>query len=192
MRTDLKNQLDFKSSSKITQTASSPWINGVHKIKRSTPLAFAFIVALSLALGGCALLTGEKKIDYMSMISTGNDYRKTNDFVNALDQYNKAAKEAEKNFGPDSGQVATALGYSAQIYRAQGEWRLAYMTYKRLIPLMEKFAPNTRETKDLKKDFDFVKSKIIEYSIKTDDNFGADQIKKKQSAAASKKPKKKH
>ena len=177
MRTDLRN--------------SSRWNKGLHKINRNRPLAFALVVALSLALGACALITGEAKADYMNLIMMGNDYRKSNDFPNALECYTKALKEAEKKYGADSGQVATALGYEAQIYKSLGEWRLAYMTYKRLIPLMDKFEPNTRDTRDLKKDFDFVKGKIIEYSIKTDDNYGADQMKKKPAANA-KKPKKKH
>ncbi len=105
--------------------------------------------------------------------------RRTTITLEALKDYSEAVTLAEKKYGADSGQVATGLGYQAQIYRAQGEWRLAYMTEKRLIPLMDKFEPNTRETKDLKKDFEFVKSKIIEYSIKTDDNYGAEQMKEK-------------
>lgn len=158
---------------------------------KKSPVAFALVVALSIALSSCGALMGEQKQTYVGWISWGNEQRKNNDFVGAIDSYSKAVKEAETKYGPESGQVATALGYLGQIYRAQGEWRLAYMTYKRLLPMKEKFEPKARETKDLKTDFDFVKTKIIEYGIKTDDNYGADQIKKNQSAKAAKKPKKK-
>jgi hypothetical protein len=191
MQTDLTNQLDQKTHSKNTLTGHGRWSNGLQKIKRNRPLAFAFVVALSLALGACSQFLGKTEASYMNSIQMGNDYKKNNDYVKALESYSEAVTLAEKKYGADSGQVATALGYQAQIYRAQGEWRLAYMTEKRLIPLMDKFEPNTRETKDLKKDFEFVKSKIIEYSIKTDDNYGAEQMKK-NSAANAKKPKKKH
>ncbi len=188
MPTDLRNQLDHKSLSKTKQEGFGPWGSGLQTIKRNRPLAFAFVVALSLALGACNL---KAEPNYMQSITMAHDYKKNNDYVNALAMYSQAVTEAEKKFGPESGQVAMALGFQGQIYRAQGEWRLAYMTYKRLIPLMDKFEPNTRETKDLKKDMEFVKSKIIEYNIKTDDNYGADQMKK-NAAANAKKPKKKH
>jgi len=189
MRTDLRNQLDHKSISKTEQDGFGRWGSSLQKIKRNRPLAFAFVVALSLTLGACTMMKSEP--NYMNSIAMAHDYKKNNDYVNALLMYSQAVTEAEKKFGPDSGQVAMALGYQGQIYRAQGEWRLAYMTYKRLVPLMDKFAPDTRETKDLKKDFEFVKSKIIEYGIKTEDGYGADQIKKKD-ASKTKKPKKKH
>lgn len=191
MLKDLTTQLDQKTLSKTTLTGHSRWSTKLQKIKRSRPIAFAVVVALSLALGACSQLLGKVEANYMNSIQMGNDYKKNNDYEHALQMYSEALAIAEKKYGMESGQVATALGYQAQIYRAQGEWRLAYMSQKRLIPLMEKFEPNTRETKDLKKDFEFVKSKIIEYSIKTDDNFGAEQMKK-NAAANAKKTKKKH
>ncbi len=190
MPKDLTHQLDQKNLSTTTLTGHSRWNYGLQKIQRNRPLAFAFVVALSLALGACSQLLGKTEANYMNSIQMGNDYKKNNDFEHALKMYGEAVTVAEKKYGPDSGQVATALGYQAQIYRAQGEWRLAYMTQKRLIPLMDKFEPNTRETKDLKKDFEFVKSKLIEYSIKTDDNYASEQMKK-NAAVNSKKAKKK-
>ena len=192
MRTDLRNQLDHKSLAKTKQEAFGLRGVGLQKVKRNRPLAFAFVVSLSLALSACASLLGKAEPNYMQSITMAHDYKKNNDYVNALACYSQAVTDAEKKYGPDSGQVAMALGFQGQIYRAQGEWRLAYMTYKRLIPLMEKFEPNTRETKDLKKDMEFVKSKIIEYNIKTDDNFGAEQMKKNAAANAKKPKKKKH
>lgn len=183
--------MDQTTSSKSRLTGSSRWMSGMQKVKRNRPLVFAFVVALSLSLSACGALLGEVKATYMSLLTMGNDYKKNNDFPNAIDCYNKALKEADTKFGPESGQSATALGYLAQIYRAQGEWRLAYMTYKRLIPLREKYQPKGRETEDMKKDFEFVKGKIIEYSIRTDDNFGAEEMKKKEKAGG-KKPKKRH
>ncbi len=189
MATDPKNQLDLKTLCPPRRTSHGRWGNGLSKLKGNRPLAFAFVVALSLCLGACG---GEAKADYMYEITIGNDQRKNNDFAGALEHYSKAVTIAEKKYGQDSGQVATALGYLGQIYRAQGEWRLAYMTYKRLVPLMDKFEPNTRETKDLKSDFELVKQKIIEYGIKTDDNYGADQMKKNPAATTKKPSKKKH
>lgn len=172
-----------------TSRAESGHISkGLQRLKRNRPIAFAFVVALSLVLGACG---GEQKQSYIGWIQYANDQKKNNDYAGAIDSYNKAVAEAEKKYGAESGQVATALGYLGQIYRAQGEWRLAYMTYKRLVPIKEKMEPNTREAKDLKADFEFVKTKIIEYGIKTDDNYGADQMKK-NAATAAKKPKKKH
>jgi len=179
----MQKDLDLLNTKRTNRLSS-----GIHRMERSRPLAFAFVVALSLVLGACG---GEQKMNYIGWIQTANDQKKNNDYTGAIDSYNKAVADAEKKFGAESGQVATALGYLGQIYRAQGEWRLAYMTYKRLMPIKEKMEPNSRETKDLKADFDFVKTKIIEYGIKTDDNFGADQMKK-NAAAATKKPKKKH
>ncbi len=192
MPKDLRKQMDQKPSIESSQTTSIRCYRGLKRVKRNRPLTFAFVVALSLALSACGALLGEVKQTYMSLLTLGNDYKKNNDFTNAIDCYNKALKEADTKFGPESGQAATALGYLAQIYRAQGEWRLAYMTYKRLIPLRDKFEPKARETADMKKDFEFVKSKIIEYSIKTDDNFGAEEMKKKEKATTGKKPKKHH
>ncbi|PZM79179.1 MAG: hypothetical protein DKT66_22115 [Candidatus Melainabacteria bacterium] len=190
MPTDLRNRMDQESLSKTKNAASGSW-GGLQKITTRRPLAFALVVALSMALGACGAM-GETKADYMNLIVMGNDYKKNNDFTNAIDCYSKALKEADKKYGPESGQSVTAMGYLSQIYRAQGEWRLAYMTYKRLVPLKVKFEPKARETQDLVKDFDFVKSKIIEYGIKTEDNYGAEEMKKKASSTKDKKPKKKH
>ncbi|HIA53217.1 MAG TPA: tetratricopeptide repeat protein [Candidatus Melainabacteria bacterium] len=190
MQTDLRNRMDQESLVKSKHAEQGAWGRGLQKIKTRRPMAFALVVALSLALGACGM--GEVKQNYMGLIVMGNDYKKNNDFANAIDCYNKALKEADTKFGPESGQSVTALGYLGQIYRAQGEWRLAYMTYKRLVPLKVKFEPKARETQDLVKDFDFVKSKIIEYGIKTEDNYGAEEMKKKSAANKDKKPKKKH
>ncbi len=180
--------IDRSIQSKAIHAEPGRISRGFQRIKGNRPIAFAFVVALSLVLGACG---GEQKQSYIGWIQMANDQKKNNDYVGAVDSYSKAVSEAEKKYGAESGQVATALGYLGQIYRAQGEWRLAYMTYKRLVPIKEKMEPNTRETKDLKSDFEFVKQKIIEYGIKTDDNYGADQMKK-NAAAAAKKPKKKH
>ena len=188
MQKDLNSLIDQNNFSSASHIESGRMSRGFQRIKRNRPIAFAFVVALSLVLGACG---GEQKQSYIGWIQYANDQKKNNDYAGAIDSYNKAVAEADKKYGVESGQTATALGYLGQIYRAQGEWRLAYMTYKRLLPIKEKMEPNTRETKDLKADFDFVKTKIIEYGIKTDDNYGADQMKK-NAAAAAKKPKKKH
>lgn len=190
MPTDLRNRMDQEFPLKLNHAGHGHWGYGLQKIKTHRPLAFALVVALSLALGACGM--GEVKQNYMGLIVMGNDYKKNNDFANAIECYSKALKEADTKFGPESGQSITALGYLGQIYRAQGEWRLAYMTYKRLVPLKVKVEPKARETKDLVKDFEFVKGKIIEYSIKTEDNYGAEEMKKKSASSKDKKTKKKH
>lgn len=190
MRTDLINEIDQNNSTTKKQSKIVRWSNGLHRIKRNRPIAFAFVIALSLALSACM---GETKIDYMGYIYAGNNQLKNNDFPNAIESYNKAVEAGEKKYGKDSPQVATALGYLGQIYRSQGEWRLCYMTYKRLLPLKEQFEPKARETQELKNDFEVVKQKIIEYGISTDDGFGAEQIKKNKGKSGSpSKGKKKH
>lgn len=151
--------------------------------KRTAPITFALVVALSLALGACGGMGGDTKADWMALLSQGNEAKAKQDYTAASDHYAKALEAAEKKYGKESGQAATCLGYSAEVYRSLGEWRLAYFAYKRLIPIREKLDPGSRELKDLNKEYAYVKQKIKDYGIKTDD-----ELDKETQKAAVKKP----
>ncbi|MBC7998464.1 MAG: tetratricopeptide repeat protein [Leptolyngbya sp.] len=151
--------------------------------KRTAPITFALVVALSLALGACGGMGGEAKADWMALLSQGNEAKAKQDYTAASEHYGKALEAAEKKYGKESGQAATCLGYSAEVYRSLGEWRLAYFAYKRLVPIREKLDPGSRELKDLNKEYAYVKQKIKDYGIKTDD-----ELDKETQKAAVKKP----
>lgn len=177
-------QREDKMSSNIKKNTFSNLRDRLMVKKRTTPITFALVVALSLALGACGGLGGETKADWMALIAQGNEAKAKQDYTGASEHYAKALEAAEKKYGKESGQAATCLGYSAEVYRSLGEWRLAYFTYKRLIPVREKLDPGSREVKDLKTEFNYVKEKIKAYGIKTDDEFDKETQK---AAAANKK-----
>lgn len=105
---------------------------------------------------------------------------KAGDGKTAQDSYEHAVHDAEKKFGAESPQALIALGYLAQLYKQMGEWKLAYVTYKRLVPLKEKIDPTAKDDiKQFKDDFAVVKQKLKDYGISTGDEPKEKKVSKK-------------
>lgn len=100
----------------------------------------------------------------------GESAKKAGDYPGAVTAYSNAVTTAEKKYGVDSNQTATCLGSLGQTYRAMGEWRLAYVTYKRLIAIKQKTDPKSEDLKFFKEEFAYIQGKMKEYGIEEDPN----------------------
>lgn len=125
------------------------------------------IALLAVTVSSCQT---EKPKSWVIYCDEGNKLVSQGDVKGAEESFQSALALAEKQYGHHAAPVATILGYLGQIYRSQGEWKLAYVTYKRLLPLKQKLDPNNKEElKMLKEDYDLILSKMKHYGIPTDD-----------------------
>lgn len=116
------------------------------------------------------LLGTDPPKQWTDYLSTGHNAIKAGDYDSAVKAYNDAVSTAEKKYGVDSNQTATCLGFLGQTYRQIGQWRLAFVTYKRLIAIKQKTDPQSPDLKQFKEEFGFIQGKMKEYGIEEDPN----------------------
>lgn len=125
------------------------------------------------------------------MVTAGNDAMKAGDYATAEKNFTSAEKQCAKEFGKEDARRATCLGYLAEMYRAQQEYRKAALVYKELIEINEKTAPKSQELANFRAQYAEIQHKIKEYGLDKENHApGSTDDAKKDHAAAGKKPKK--
>ncbi|CAN5577841.1 hypothetical protein BH10CYA1_BH10CYA1_22260 [soil metagenome] len=132
---------------------------------------------------------GPKKWD--QFLEAGNVSMKAGDYVAAEASFEKAEKLCAKEFGKDDARRATCLGYLAEMYRAQQEYRKAALVYKELIEIHEKINPKSTELANFRAQYTEIQRKIKDYGLDKDPNAPATKTAK-PGAKDGKKPAKKH
>jgi len=125
-------------------------------------------------------------------LEAGNTAKKSGDYAGAEDSYVKAEKLCAKEFGKDDGRRATCLGYLAQMYREQQEYRKAALVYKQLIDIHEKLDPKSQELKNFRDQYAEIQRKIKDYGLDVDPNAPKKAAPKGGEKEPGKKPAKKH
>lgn len=138
----------------------------------SALIAVSLVTICVSTLGACNQMQigQEKPKSYLSYVEEGNIAMSKQDYVTAEKSFSTARELAEKQYGPEGAPLPTILTYLGQIYRGQGEWRLAYNVYKKLVPLKQKLEPKkTKEIAQLKAEYAEVLEKMKKYGIQTDE-----------------------
>ncbi|HEY9714150.1 MAG TPA: tetratricopeptide repeat protein [Chroococcales cyanobacterium] len=132
------------------------------------------VSAVCVFLSSCTLMNPPEKswTDYLSL---ANAAKTSGDYATAEDDYKKAVAAAKKKNGADDGSVANCLGYLGEIYFEKQEWREADEVYAQMIPILERFEPNTTHLKERKEEWARIKKKLKEYGLdKNGDETGGD------------------
>ncbi len=140
---------------------------------------------LDMAGGG-----SPKKWD--QFLEAGNVSMKAGDYPAAEANFEKAEKLCAKEFGKDDARRATCLGYLAEMYRAQQEYRKAALVYKELIEIHEKIDPKSSELANFRAQYAEIQRKIKDYGLDKDPNAPAKKAAKGSEKESGKKPPKKH
>ena len=133
---------------------------------------------------------GSKK--WTEFIEAANASKKAGDYAAAEDAYEKAEKLCAKQFGKDDARRATCLGYLAEMYRDQQEYRKAALVYKQLIEVHEKIDPKSPDLANFRAQYAEIQRKIKDYGLDADPNAPKKPAAKAGEHDAAKKPAKKH
>lgn len=124
-------------------------------------------------------------------LEAGNTSMKAGDYAAAEESFEKAEKLCAKEFGKDDARRATCLGYLAEMYRAQQEYRKAALVYKELIEIHEKINPKSNELANFRAQYAEIQRKIKDYGLDKDPNAPATKPSAKPEKETGKKPAKK-
>jgi tetratricopeptide (TPR) repeat protein len=166
----------------------------VHQHSQVWFFLFLTICFTLCGAGACQPLDmngGGGKKNWTALVEAGNTAVKAGDYATAEESYISAEKACAKEFGKDDGRRATCLGYLAQMYRNQQEYRKAALVYKELIEVHEKIDPKSADLVAYKAQYAEIQKKIKDYGLDADPN----APKKKpvaKPADKDKKPAKKH
>lgn len=122
-------------------------------------------ICVSLIIASCS---GSQKKSWTELVSEGNQAQKKQDAATAEKKYQEAIAQAETKFGIDDPRTATCLGYLAELYGSQQEWRKAAKVYKRLVATKKKWAPKSEEYARARKEYAFVRKKLKKYGLQED------------------------
>jgi tetratricopeptide (TPR) repeat protein len=161
----------------------------VHQYSQVWFFLFLTICFTLCGAGACQPLDmngGGSPKKWTEFIDLANTAKKAGDYAGAEDAYTKAEKLCAKQFGKDDGRRATCLGYLAEMYRDQQEYRKAALVYKELIEIHEKIDPKSMDLVNFRAQYAEIQRKIKDYGLDTDPN-----APKKAGAKGDKDPKKK-
>lgn len=117
-----------------------------------------------VTLGACAKKDANEEV-WLEYIRLANDRAKAGDYLAAEDLYLKAKEHCATNFGDSDARTGTCLGYLAELYLGEQEYVKAAVTYKSLIAIERRYAPNSAELERDIKEYEFVQEKLKEYGL---------------------------
>ncbi|MBS1953084.1 MAG: tetratricopeptide repeat protein [Cyanobacteria bacterium SZAS-4] len=151
-------------------------VSGKQNVQRHSQVWFFLFLTICFTLcgaGACQPLDmnggGDAK-KWDKMLEAGNTSMKAGDYAAAEDSFVKAEKLCAKEFGKDDARRATCLGYLAEMYRAQQEYRKAALVYKELIEIHEKIDPKSSELANFRSQYAEIQRKIKDYGLDKDPN----------------------
>jgi hypothetical protein len=142
----------------VTKTQINPSVHLCCQIK-----AVCLTIVL-IMLGGCAQYDASDKA-WLEDIRLANERVKAGDYLAAEDLYLKAKEECQNNFGDNDARTGTCLGYLAELYLGEQEYVKAAVTYRSLIAIERRCAPNSAELERDVKEYEFVQEKLKEYGL---------------------------
>jgi len=124
----------------------------------------ACLAIVLITLGACARKDDSENA-WLEYIRLANDKVKVGDYLAAEDLYLKAKEQCQNNFGDNDARTGTCLGYLAELYLGEQEYVKAAVTYKSLIAIERRCAPNSAELERDVKEYEFVQEKLKEYGL---------------------------
>jgi tetratricopeptide (TPR) repeat protein len=107
---------------------------------------------------------------WSDLVNAGNNAIKAGDYAAAETAFDSAQKACAKEFGKDDPRRATCLGYLAEMYRNEQEYRKAALIYKELIEIDEKTNPKSADLVTFRAQYAEIQQKIKEYNLDADPN----------------------
>ena len=117
-----------------------------------------------VALTACAKQDASEN-EWLEDVRLANERVKAGDYLAAEDLYLKAKEKCQNNFGDNDARTGTCLGYLAELYLGEQEYVKAAVTYKNLIAIERRCAPNSAELERDVKEYEFVQEKLKEYGL---------------------------
>jgi tetratricopeptide (TPR) repeat protein len=133
------------------------------RFARYALVALLILAVIAAVIISCFKNSGQDT--WLEDIRLANDKLKAGNYLAAEELYSKARKQCEDRFGANDARTGTCLGYLAELYRGEQEYVKAAATYKTLIAIEQRCAPNSAELERDINEYQSVLAKVKEYGL---------------------------